>query len=100
MAIETSEHFTDIVKNIEPYLRNIEPTSIFLYQLTNNEDKYLLTEKYPQEVLLLLDKVIGQRIESYDNSLAKIIEHIAKEKPVLKNTRAWQRLYKISINQF
>lgn len=100
LAIETSEHFTDIVKNIEPYLRNIEPTSIFLYQLTNNEDKYLLTEKYPQEVLLLLDKVIGQRIESYDNSLAKIIEHIAKEKPVLKNTRAWQRLYKISINQF
>lgn len=38
LAIETSEHFTDIVKNIEPYLRNIEPTSIFLYQLTNNED--------------------------------------------------------------
>lgn len=100
LAIETSEHFTDIVKNIEPYLRNIEPTSIFLYQLTNNEDKYLLTEKYPQEVLLLLDRVIGQRIESYDNSLAKILEKIVKEKPVLKNSIAWQRLYKISINHF
>lgn len=100
LAIETSEHFTDIVKNIEPYLRNIEPTSIFLYQLTNNEDKYLLTEKHPQEVLLLLDRVIGQRIESYDNSLAKILEKIVKEKPVLKNSIAWQRLYKISINHF
>ena len=100
LAIETSEYFTDIVKNIEPYLRNIEPTSIFLYQLTNNEDKYLLTEKYPQEVLLLLDRVIGQRIESYDNSLAKILEKIVKEKPVLKNSIAWQRLHKLSISVF
>lgn len=100
LAIETSEHFTDIVKNIEPYLRNIEPTSIFLYQLTNNEDKYLLTEKHPQEVLLLLDRVIGQRIESYDNSLAKILEKIVKEKPALKNSIAWQRLHKVSISVF
>ena len=100
LAIETSEYFTDIVKNIEPYLRNIEPTSIFLYQLTNNEDKYLLTEKHPQEVLLLLDRVIGQRIDSYDNSLAKILEKIVKEKPVLKNSIAWQRLHKVSISVF
>lgn len=100
LAIETSDHFTDIVKSIEPYLRKIEPTSIFLYQLTDNEDKYLLTTRYPQEVLLLLDRVIGQRIESYDNSLAKILEKIVNEKPVLKNSIAWQRLYKISINHF
>ena len=100
LAIDTSEHFSDIVKNIEPYLRNIEPSSLFLYQLTNDEDKNSLTEKHPQEILLLLDKVIGQRIESYDNSLAKILEKIVREKPVLKNSIAWQRLYKISINHF
>lgn len=100
LAIDTSEHFSDIVKNIEPYLRNIEPSSLFLYQLTNDEDKHLLTEKHPQEVLLLLDKVIGQRIESYDNSLSKILEKIVKEKPVLKNSIAWQRLHKLSISVF
>lgn len=100
LAIDTSEYFSDIVKNIEPYLRNIEPSSLFLYQLTNDEDKHLLTEKYPQEVLLLLDKVIGQRVESYDNSLSKILEKIVREKPVLKNSIAWQRLYKLSISVF
>lgn len=98
LAIDTSEHFSDIVKNIEPYLRNIEPSSLFIYQLTNDEDKHLLTEKYPQEVLLLLDKVIGQRVESYDNSLSKILEKIVREKPVLKNSIAWQRLHKLSIS--
>jgi len=100
LAIETPDHFADIVKNIKPYLRKIEVGSLFLYQLTKDEDKFLITVKHPDEVLLLLDKVIGQRVESYDNSLNKILDELIVAKPVLKNSMSWQRLQKISISQF
>lgn len=96
LAVETSEHFTDVVKIIEPYLRNIESPSIFLYQLINNQDQNSLTTNYPDEVLLLLDKVVGQKIETYDNSLSTILEQLVISKPVLKNSMAWQRLNKLS----
>lgn len=96
LAIETSDHFSDIIKCIEPYLTTIESSSLFLYQLSKDGDRSTLVSKYPNEILLLLDKVIGNRIESYDNSLQMILSEMEVNDPPIKNLKAWQRLYEIA----
>lgn len=96
LAIETPDHFTDIVKYIEPYLTNIESSSLFLYQLSRDGGRSTLVSKYPNEVLLLLDKVIGSRVEFYDTSLSIILSEMEVNNPSIKNSKAWQRLYEIA----
>lgn len=95
--IEMPSDFKDIYNYLFPYLRKID-NSIFLYRITKSEDKYKIVESYPREILFILDRVIGQKIETYDNSLKIILEDLINLKPDLKNTNSWQRLSRIANN--
>ncbi|WP_171492867.1 hypothetical protein, partial [Acinetobacter seifertii] len=77
------------------YLGKIDTGSLFLYRLIK-DDKVFLLEKYPEEVLLLLDKVIGSRIEHYDHYLKRILDKLITVKPTIKNNSSWRRLKEIA----
>ncbi|ARD28234.1 SIR2 family protein [Acinetobacter lactucae] len=94
LEISNSE-FIDISNHIMPYLGKIDTGSLFLFRLLK-EDKIFLLEKYPEEILLLLDKVIGSRIEHYDHYLKKILDKLITIKPTIKNNSSWRRLKEIA----
>ncbi|CAI3122374.1 hypothetical protein MWMV7_MWMV7_01297 [Acinetobacter calcoaceticus] len=95
LILETSDEFIDINRHIIPYLGKIDTGSLFLYRLIK-DDKVFLLEKYPEEILLLLDKVIGSRIEHYDHYLKKILDKLITVKPTIKNNSSWRRLKEIA----
>lgn len=95
LILETSNNFLDISKHVMPYLSKIDTGSLFLYRLVK-DDKIFLLEQYPDEILLLLDKVIGSRIENYDTYLKKILDKLTQAKPNIKNYPSWRRLKEIS----
>ncbi|CAI3102157.1 hypothetical protein MWMV8_MWMV8_00177 [Acinetobacter calcoaceticus] len=95
LILETSDEFIDINRHIMPYLGKIDTGSLFLYRLIK-DDKVFLLEKYPEEILLLLDKVIGSRIEHYDHYLKKILDKLITVKPTIKNNSSWRRLKEIA----
>lgn len=95
LILETSDSFVDINKHVMPYLGKIDAGSLFMFRLVK-DDKVFLLEKYPEEILLLLDKVIGSRIEHYDHYLKDILEKLISAKPTIKNHPSWRRLKEIA----
>ncbi|MEQ1160118.1 SIR2 family protein [Acinetobacter calcoaceticus] len=95
LILETSDEFVDVNNHVMPYLGKIDTGSLFLFRLLK-EDKVFLLEKYPEEILLLLDKVIGSRIEHYDHYLKKILDKLISVKPTIKNHSSWRRLKEIA----
>lgn len=95
LILETSDNFVDINKHVMPYLGKIDTGSLFMFRLVK-DDKVFLLEKYPEEILLLLDKVIGSRIEHYDHYLKDILEKLISAKPTIKNHPSWRRLKEIA----
>ena len=95
LILETSDNFVDINKHVIPYLGKIDAGSLFMFRLVK-DDKVFLLEKHPEEILLLLDKVIGSRIEHYDHYLKDILEKLISAKPTIKNHPSWRRLKEIA----
>ncbi|BAP35762.1 SIR2 family protein [Acinetobacter guillouiae] len=95
LILETSNDFIDATKHIMPYLGKIESGSLFLFRLVK-DDKVFLLEQHPEEILMLLDQVIGSRIESYDFYLKDILDRLILVKPTIKNNSSWRRLKEIS----
>ncbi|WP_180024062.1 hypothetical protein [Acinetobacter sp. YH1901134] len=95
LILETPDSFLDIYKHVMPYLGKIDSGSLFMFRLVK-DDKIFLLEKYPEEVLLLLDKVIGSKIEYYDHFLKDILEKLISAKPTIKNHPSWRRLKEIA----
>lgn len=95
LILETSDEFIDVNRHIMSYLGKIDTGSLFLYRLIK-DDKVFLLEKYPEEVLLLLDKLIGSRIEHYDHYLKRILDKLITVKPTIKNNSSWRRLKEIA----
>ncbi|MEI1691197.1 SIR2 family protein [Acinetobacter nosocomialis] len=100
LAFETSNNFIDIVKHIYPFLRPVDPHSLFLYRITKGEERSYLVKDHPDTLLKVLNKVIGPQIEYYDDYLKQILEEIAVHKPSLKQSLTWQHLYAISNHSF
>lgn len=94
--LDMPEEFEEVTVFISPYLRNIDAGSIYLYRLIEADNNFNIVKRYPKEVLSILDKIIGQRIETYDNSLNEILNKIVSIKPDLKNINSWQRLHDVA----
>lgn len=95
LILDSSDYFVDVNKHIIPFLGKVEASSLFLFRLLK-DDKKILLENYPEEVLLLLDKVVGSRVENYDYSLINILDHLTQVKPIIKNHPSWKRLNEIA----
>ncbi|MFV5513793.1 SIR2 family protein [Acinetobacter gerneri] len=95
LILETSDHFIDVNDQVSTFLGKINASSLFLFRLVK-DDKVFLLEKYPEKILLLLDKVIGSRIEHYDHYLKEILDKLVLVKPGIKNHPSWRRLKDIA----
>ncbi|MCH7303505.1 hypothetical protein MMP74_03735 [Acinetobacter sp. NIPH 1869] len=95
LILENSNDFINVTKHIMPYLGKIESSSLFLFRLVK-EDKLFLLEQHPEEILILLDQIIGSRIEHYDFYLKDILDKLISVKPTIKNNSSWRRLKEIS----
>lgn len=95
LILNISDHFVDVNNQVIPFLGKINTGSLFLFRLVK-DDKVFLLEKYPEEILLLLDKVIGSRIEHYDHYLKEILNKLVLVNPSIKNHPSWRRLNEIA----
>lgn len=95
IILDSSDHFLDVNNQVINFLGKIDTGSLFLFRLVK-DDKFFLLEKYPEEILILLDKVVGSRIEQYDHYLKKILDKLVLVKPSIKNHPSWRRLKEIA----
>lgn len=94
--IDMPNDFKDINKYIFPYFQNIESSHLYFYRLRRVEKQHEVIKNHPKDMLLILDKIVGTKIEIYDDTFLEILNDMLVYRPELKSHSSWDRLYKIA----
>jgi len=101
IATNNTEYFVEIVNTIEDYLRTIDDNSLYLFTRKDvtESTSQVITQRYPELVLRLLDRFVSREPGTYHIYLKDVLELIVKAAPGLKPSLSWRRLHKLATNQ-
>jgi SIR2-like protein len=96
---DLGELFADGVRLVADFLEPVPEVDVFVYQFGSDGEQGSanLTRQFPQEALLVLDKVIGNMRERAPYGLAGILTQIADAAPSLRHDARWQRLERLTM---
>lgn len=101
LAENTGEHFPDVVKTIAQFVYPSSQTDLFVFKMKKERDGVEeegseLATRYPNEVLILLDRMISEDAQVPPYDLAALMKMIAYANPALRQDRRWLRLHRLS----
>jgi len=95
---ELGERFPDGVCLVADYLVPFPNTDGFIIQFSHDggSTHSNLTRQYPQEMLILLDRIIDENEPRPPYGLAEITKRLVDAAPDLRQNESWQRLHKMA----
>ncbi|MBN8816055.1 MAG: SIR2 family protein [Sphingomonas sp.] len=96
---QSGDNFPDVVRAVVGLLRPAAQLDMITYRLARESDdgKSDFARKFPAETLLLLDAVIAEDRSQMPYELGKALDVIADADPKLRRTKAWRRLYDLTV---
>lgn len=96
---ESGENFPDAVRTIVSLLRPVAHLDMITYRLSKGTEEGTkdFAQRFPVETLSLLDALIADDRSQMPYELGKALDVIAEVDPSLRRTRAWRRLYDLTI---
>jgi hypothetical protein len=88
LCIAAGEAFPSAIKELKNWLQPIQDWSSCVHKL----DKSGLCKSHPEDVLTLLDKIIGEEYSHIFDGLKNCLKQIADAKPELAQDRRYKRL--------
>jgi hypothetical protein len=96
---ELDERFSEGVELIVDYLTPSPEVDLFVFQFGSEGEhgRARLTQQFPHEVLVLLDKIVDAKRPHPPYGLAQVLTQIADAAPTLRHDERWQRLHRLII---
>lgn len=101
LASVTGDNFPEAVYTIAPRLVYVYGDSWFLYRILLGAERKNpnLVERFPREVLTLIDKIVPDNPRDIPFDLNPTLEKIAESEPNLRQNQHWRRLKKTAGNE-
>jgi hypothetical protein len=100
IAEENPELFPKVVAVIEEFLRPIDHPDTYIYRQrreTEADERQTLAQRWPREVLTILDRIIAKEPAYAPDQLAALLTDIAEADPATRSFRAWRRLHELVV---
>ncbi len=100
LASVTGDNFPEAVYTIAPRLVYVYGDSWFLYRILLGAERKNpnLVERFPREVLTLIDRIVPDNPRVIPFDLIPTLEKIAESEPILRQNQKWRRLKKTAGN--
>jgi hypothetical protein len=96
---ELDDKFPAGLKLVADFLVALPETDTFMFQLSSKGERGHadLTNRYPQDTLLLVDKIVDDGVKRPPYGLADVLTRIADTAPELRHDARWQRLHRLAL---
>lgn len=96
---KSGDNFPDVVRTITSLLRPVAHYGMITHLLSKETDEGTngFAQRFPTETLQLLDALVADDRLQMPYKLGKALEVIVEADPSLRRTRAWQRLYGLTV---
>lgn len=95
LAEEAGDNFADVVKTVLPLLGPVDHADMLIYAGTRDGGADPLASRFPEAMLSLLDRVIGDQ-STPPHDLRQILALIVAAEPTLRQDPRWRRLEAIA----
>lgn len=99
IAANTDDEFPDAVRSILPFLRPADDLDMFIHRIKGDAEGsgMPLAMRFPQKVVLLLDRCIADRPKALPYGLGEVLEMTAEADPALRQDLCWRRLNELML---
>lgn len=95
IASKARDQFPEAVRIISPLLLNVDYPDSLLLHINDAEGKKSLGEKYPEDSISLIDKLVSDDPQFLPYDMNAFLEKTAEAKPALYQNHKWQRLKRL-----
>lgn len=96
---QSGDNFPEVVRAVVNLLRPVAHLDMITYRLSKKPEDGTndFARRFPAETLLLLDALVAEDRSQLPYQLGEALEVIAEADPKLRRTKAWRRLYDLTV---